>query len=815
MGFTRVGCVQGKAPSPNTYCSGPVIEYHTKKNGETPASIAKEFGVDVWDVVFLNQPLYTELMQKSWLKMGTTIFVPDLQQGKNKSPSNTAASAKDGAPLSAPMWHIADENETPRGIAKKFDVNFGELLQANKRRLPDLLGNSKLLKGTRIQISRFDIVEGDTVPYSHWTFPDAEEDDHDPSYMMAMKLNRKKGLQMKEKPIAESLAVSIQPFAPESYDIKDLLLQPQPMQQTQAPLAPIFTKKHVLQEPTKPKRPVTSYAHFTAISRSNMARELEGLSMVEINKILSDKWRSFTEKEKLPFQLMYEESKAVYEDAMMKYERDMRRLKNGKYNNNDTSSEPVETDTSLLEKVVKLKSTEGILGASKFEYYYVLTFIPDLHWVHLIPMRKVGVFGPEYPDSCGRPKWMIVGEEEGKEIDSTASLCKPVTALTMKNSADADKEQWDIYDNGEVPPPPRIVPKVATAEVASKRKAQHLPGAPVRPKKPATSFAFFCADAKNVMKDELIPNMQMSERTKLVAERWKTLPEDMKQKYKDQVSRAQEKYAKDIKKYNADLAIFERENPGIDLTKGAVSGKLPNLSKQIKPPAASSHTAGARESRKRPLSSLESANDETLAPKSKRGRPKMVDVAIDELHSGQEKQQPKHFAASRRPIGKNDIILSLNDDRYKYIMWEHFIRLGMSRDATKERDASEDVFMQCKQMMGNSGKFLKRVNGEDFEVDEVAARESKFQKLLCVGFTKRRSISLTLSNPEILADMRRRVSNPKSWLHGASPKLTGKSKSPTPTKSYPSRAEEDGLQDTIVLSLFEDTYKVSFIVLVV
>ena len=432
MGFTRVGCVQGKAPSPNKYCSNPVIEYHTIKNGETPSSIAKDFGVDVWDIVFLNQPLYPELVQKSWLKLGTTIFVPDVQGVKSNMKSTSVAAAKGCAPLAPPKWHVADENETPRGIAKKFNVNFEQLLQANKKRHPDLLGNSKLLKGTRIQISRFDIDEGDTVAYSHWTFPDAGEDDHDPSYMMAMKLHRRKGLNIKEKPIADSLAVSIQPYSSELFDINDLLLRPQ--EHAEIPLAPIFAKKTVVHEPTKPKRPVTSYAHFTAVSRSNMARELEGLSMVEINKILSDKWRSFTEKDKLPYQLMYEESKAVYEDAMKKYESDLMKFKT--MTSNDTPNLTAKIDTSLLEKVVKLKSTEGILGASKFEYYYVLTFIPDLHWVHLIPMRKVGVFGPEYPDSCGRPKWMIVGEEEGKEIDSTASLCKPVTALTMMNSAE-------------------------------------------------------------------------------------------------------------------------------------------------------------------------------------------------------------------------------------------------------------------------------------------------------------------------------------------------------------------------------------------
>ena len=144
MGFTRVGCVQGTAESPNQYHSNPVEEYHTKKNGETPATIAKEFGVDVWDLVFLNRPLYPELVQKSWLKLGTTVFVPKVLQTASK-----ATMTSTDAPL-LQKWYTAEENETPRMIAKKFDINFGDLLEANRKRYPDLVGHSKLMEGTKV-----------------------------------------------------------------------------------------------------------------------------------------------------------------------------------------------------------------------------------------------------------------------------------------------------------------------------------------------------------------------------------------------------------------------------------------------------------------------------------------------------------------------------------------------------------------------------------------------------------------------------------------------------------------------------------------
>ena len=639
MGFIRVGCVQGKAASPDAYVSNPVFEYYTLRNGETPSTIAGEFGVDAWDVVFLNRPMHgDDLVQKSWLKSGTKMFVPKLE--RPPVDDDAAAAAIGAAPRTAPLppkWYTAEENETPRGIAKRFGVDFAELLRANKSRYPDLVGHSKLLGGTRVQISRFHVDEGsDSIAYSHWTFPDADEEDSDTSYMMALRLDRKRGLRARERPVADSLAVSIQPYDPEGCGVRDLLLQPQ---KAQAPLAPVFAKKPTPKEPQKPKRPVTSYAHFSVDARSSM--KLEGMPFTDVNKILSEKWRAMTEEDKKPYQEKYEESRAEYMEAMKKYEADMARFQR---EGPDLAASSEKEEFNLLEKVVRLKSTDGIVGASKFEYYYVLTFIRDLHWVHLIPMRKNGVFGPECPDACGRPIWGIVGEDEGKEIDTTASLCQPVTAITMRNSADADDEQWSIYDHGEIPPPPR---PIVTTKSNSVALSGNLPdGAPVKPKKPATSFAFFCADAKNVMKEQL-ENKAMVERTKVIAARWNTMHEDEKRKYKEQQASAFEKYSILVKQYKKDVEKFERENLGV-----VISSKTPKSSKMTKGTSTTPATVtknlntgqggASSNTNHRHLNNISgTAIYETPAPKRGRGRPR------------------KNVAP------KNDMVLSFLNDNYK------------------------------------------------------------------------------------------------------------------------------------------------------
>lgn len=75
----------------------------------------------------------------------------------------------------------------------------------------------------------------------------------------------------------------------------------------------------------------------------------------------------------------------------------------------------------------------------------MLTYLPDLQWCHVAPLWQCGVFGPEHAKSCGRPRWMLLPEEEGGEIDIGAGRCHIMKALEMKKTKEnADEEEWDI-----------------------------------------------------------------------------------------------------------------------------------------------------------------------------------------------------------------------------------------------------------------------------------------------------------------------------------------------------------------------------------
>mmetsp|Transcript_29140 Transcript_29140/g.66808 ORF Transcript_29140/g.66808 Transcript_29140/m.66808 type:complete len:255 (+) Transcript_29140:2008-2772(+) len=101
---------------------------------------------------------------------------------------------------------------------------------------------------------------------------------------------------------------------------------------------------------------------------------------------------------------------------------------------------------NLFNKVVKLNPAGIKEAGNEYKYFYVLTYLPDLQWVQLGPLVKNGVFGSEKSSVEGRSKWVLVPEEENKEVDITASVCEIVRARGMKRTTDADDEEWDIAD---------------------------------------------------------------------------------------------------------------------------------------------------------------------------------------------------------------------------------------------------------------------------------------------------------------------------------------------------------------------------------
>ncbi len=79
-----------------------------------------------------------------------------------------------------------------------------------------------------------------------------------------------------------------------------------------------------------------------------------------------------------------------------------------------------------------------------------------------------------------------------------------------------------------------------------------------------------------------------------------------------------------------------------------------------------------------------------------------------------------------KAVPSNHIVLSLNDEYYKEIMWRHYRILGKTRDSGRELRIGNDVFAIFQQKMGQTGRFFKRAQNQDFEVNDEIALASEF-----------------------------------------------------------------------------------------
>ena len=119
------------------------------------------------------------------------------------------------------------------------------------------------------------------------------------------------------------------------------------------------------------------------------------------------------------------------------------------------------------------------------------------------------------------------------------------------------------------------------------RPSAILMDAPVRPKRPATSYNLFYADAKNVLAEQLdkLPSMK---RQSFITAKWKAMNDDEKKRYKDQHAEAQHKYLELLQQYNEDMDKYSSLHPEqefstelspsdeIDVERSAKKKNLPN-----------------------------------------------------------------------------------------------------------------------------------------------------------------------------------------------------------------------------------------------
>ncbi len=116
-------------------------EFHTVKSGETISEIAIKYKVKALDILFLNN-----ISNQNYLQIGQKLVLPI-----------GAIKPIDFVGMSVPSYHIVKNGDTLKGIAKRYNLNFKDLLQMNN------ISNKNLIKvGEKIHLHEQKIVKNGT-----------------------------------------------------------------------------------------------------------------------------------------------------------------------------------------------------------------------------------------------------------------------------------------------------------------------------------------------------------------------------------------------------------------------------------------------------------------------------------------------------------------------------------------------------------------------------------------------------------------------------------------------------------------------------
>ena len=224
--------------------------------------------------------------------------------------------------------------------------------------------------------------------------------------------------------------------------------------------------------------------------------------------------------------------------------------------------------------------------------------------------------------------------------------CEVVTAVTVRNSADADLEQWDIYDGEDAPF--EVYPDLARSNVNTPRK----------PKKPLNSFSLFCIEARIQFKSELV-GIPSTEATKLISAKWRAMSDKEKEKYKDLHNAEKAKYEKSLKKYEDELARFQLENPGRGPEASpAKASKSAKKSSDAKASREANASGKAKRGRGRPRKS----DAASVPSKASSAKSKTTDVQPKSAKRGRLRKSDDGIVPQERPKQRSTSAVPHNHD---------------------------------------------------------------------------------------------------------------------------------------------------------
>ncbi|KAK4245622.1 high mobility group box domain-containing protein [Corynascus novoguineensis] len=78
-------------------------------------------------------------------------------------------------------------------------------------------------------------------------------------------------------------------------------------------------KKRAKKDPNAPKRGLSAYMFFANEQRENVREENPGVSFGQVGKILGERWKALSEKQRAPYEAKAAADKKRYEDEKQAY----------------------------------------------------------------------------------------------------------------------------------------------------------------------------------------------------------------------------------------------------------------------------------------------------------------------------------------------------------------------------------------------------------------------------------------------------------------------------------------------------------------
>ncbi|KAK1769481.1 Non-histone chromosomal protein 6 [Phialemonium atrogriseum] len=81
-------------------------------------------------------------------------------------------------------------------------------------------------------------------------------------------------------------------------------------------------KRRAKKDPNAPKRGLSAYMFFANEQRDNVREENPGVSFGQVGKILGERWKALSEKQRAPYEAKAATDKKRYEDEKQAYNAD-------------------------------------------------------------------------------------------------------------------------------------------------------------------------------------------------------------------------------------------------------------------------------------------------------------------------------------------------------------------------------------------------------------------------------------------------------------------------------------------------------------